>query len=676
MNSNFFENKINKLFLDDNDNIYILDNNNIFYLYTDHQYYPFSSKLNNIRQCFMMNDMYVVHHDSTISLFDKNQIEIERRYNIWVTNDIDDVCYEFDLNLIITLEKGNIFINFNYDDIVNRTCLNMIYNDNYHHFHSYEHIKIINKLLLAYKNGTMDIFLLDHNKTKFYRSAGIDLHEFSKIIEYKSMLNCFISNDFSCYFLTDDQDIHQDLNNYMFPKIGYYFVNIDKSLYCYHKVSYYSTIIVPLLSIMPVMTKSMINLSHGNQLMVLTFKDDISFEIISHCDEKQILVYNNEYYLINNNYEKIIFDEILVNYDTINNFYTEKTDEEFVTDIQENKSVVDQLINIIPNIYRINNKFIYLFEQVNNTGKVVSYGDGVTRFVYNSLRKELDDILDKKFCDYNDETVIKLGKLLYFCNTDGFETFGNIHPYFFYCLSKKMDVNFLLKKFKSSEYNNFYKLYKEYSMNPQLLIDLDIGLNSADDYIKNIMISDLTDNEIYLYDKFVKGYMFFMKRSAIYEIIKNYSVSFYVNKLLFDGYFEVCPLFRMYNDNVCQHNFQIFCKIFEELFRELSKHEVSCFSQNITGSNYYVGDINILYAYEDNLNKSNNKHNDESHVEQNIEQNIEQTIEQNIEQNVSNNLSYQISTCNTELIVNIPATFDNVKQLINALTIEDYGLKN
>nr|AEX62709.1 hypothetical protein mv_R504 [Moumouvirus Monve] len=123
-----------------------------------------------------------------------------------------------------------------------------------------------------------------------------------------------------------------------------------------------------------------------------------------------------------------MFDEDLINFD---NFYVDKDDNIISLDLNYQESIVDQLSSIIPNLYRLNFENVYQFEQVNDYGKVISYGDGVTRHVYNNLRQEIDDLLKNNLEKLDKKKAFKLGQLIYFANTDGGEFFNNIHPYFF-----------------------------------------------------------------------------------------------------------------------------------------------------------------------------------------------------------------------------------------------------
>ena len=223
------------------------------------------------------------------------------------------------------------------------------------------------------------------------------------------------------------------------------------------------------------------------------------------------------------------------------NEYYEKTDIKLVIDIDINFPIIEQLINTIPSIYRLNNEMIYCFEQVDTNSNIISYGEGVTRHVFNMLRKEIDILFENNLASKNNflstvptemasknnflSTVptemvqmkkgdcFKLGKLFYFCNRDGGETFFNIHPYFFYALSLrgcgKSDHITLLKKFKSDDFETYHKQYIRYLENPKELEDLDLDIKTAENFIEFLFTHNLTKEQIELYDKFIDGFCFF-----------------------------------------------------------------------------------------------------------------------------------------------------------------------
>ncbi|QTF49261.1 hypothetical protein qu_369 [Acanthamoeba polyphaga mimivirus] len=684
------ENTIKNIFIDDN-NIYVTDSNDILYLYNNYQFYPFTSKMKRIQNCFMIDsETFIVHHSSTISIFDKNYVKIDQEVDTWITNNIDRVAYDIDFGLVATLENGDIYVNFgvgnnenNYGSSdINRLCLNTICSDNNKYlrtkFHSYEDMKIISKTLIAHKENTIDIFFLYTNTVKYIRSAYIDSESFGKIIEFNSILNYFVSTDFNPYFLTETPEIYKDTNNFFFPKIPYYFSIIDNNLYCYHTKNYYDKLIPPLMSILSVSTNTTTILPHNNWLTVLILPENSSSKIVFTSIENQVLIHNGQFYSIKNDYQHIVFDEILINYDTINSMYIDKSNVEFVIDIEQDVPVIDQLINIIPNIYRLNNKYIYYFEQIDKKGSIVSYGDGVSRFVFNSLRREIDEILATKFEYCDTGMAIKLGKMMYFCNVDGSETFENIHPYFFFTMSKESDYTYLLKKFKSASYNIYYNQWTQYKNNPQTLVELGLGLNNSNDYIRYLMTSDLNEEQINLYNNFIDGYLFFMNRTSIYDIVKNYPISYYVNKLLFEGYFELSVQFRKESDDVNDNDYDEFCALFDNIFKELSHREMSCISQNVTGSNYYVGEITVVYSFTNNKLQKQVYDGSTIILEEEGVSAVENPIESidTTDNYDDSDISYQISTCNTELVVNIPPNENLIRKLFDILVVEDTYLKN
>lgn len=245
-------------------------------------------------------------------------------------------------------------------------------------------------------------------------------------------------------------------------------------------------------------------------------------------------------------------------------------------------------------------------------------------------------------------------------------------------MSKESDYSYLLKKFKSASYNIYYNQWIQYKNNPQTLVELGLGLNNSNDYIRYLMTSDLNEEQINLYNNFIDGYLFFMNRTSIYDIVKNYPISYYVNKLLFEGYFELSVQFRKESDDVNDNDYDEFCVLFDNIFKELSHREMSCISQNVTGSNYYVGEITVVYSFTNN--KLQKQVYDGSTIipEEEGVAVVENPIESidTTDNYDDSDISYQISTCNTELVVNIPPNENLIRKLFDILVVEDTYLKN
>lgn len=676
------ERKIKRTFIDKSSNIYIVDIMDILYLYDDNQFYPFMEIMNDIKDCFFIHDRFFVHHGKTISIFDEYLFKIPMTSESWITNKIDMVCYSNEENIIITLEDGEVYINFGVtnksgilDDEVQRISLSNKY-------FKFEEIKVINDLLITYKNNTIGLFALMENNIDFVSSINVDKKIFNNITQIDWMNNLLILENSDKLSFSGKLYIQNYIDPYSYNLLfniqQAYFLYKDGYLMCSHSPDKLNTIIKPLEKILPVLNSITVDTqTKYHQLTTFTLPKNIDLSIIQN-NTKQIIIYNNRPLLIDQILYEISLTDESVYYDNFDIQYMEKSDTNMIIDIDISVPIIKQLINIIPFIYRLNDEMIYKFEQVDSDSNVISYGDGVTRHIFNSLRKEIDIVLEKKFLSYDLTYAFNLGKLLYFCNREGAEKFFNIHPYFFYKFSNSSDHVTLLKKFKGNSFNIFHSQYIQYINNPKSLEELELGINTPDQYICYLLSSDLTEEQIKHYDAFIKGFNIFYTRNKSYSVLKKLPILCLINQLVGDDFFKANLEYFAKNRNVDTKHFEDFQKIFRKLFGQLSKKEMACFVQNITGSQYYTGTINIVLAYE---KKELIVH--QAVYDENIFIGQEEPLEVNDiiivldnDKTDENKLIYQISTCNAELIINVLPNEENLTSIIKILTVEDLNMKN
>lgn len=702
------ERKIQQIFLDKEYNyIYIVDSENILYLYESNQYYPFLAVMDNVKDCFMVDGFFFVHHAKTITIFDQELTKTESVNTNWITKNIDYVCYNKLRNIIVTLENGEIYVNKNIgiedslDDIIQRISLSHKYKYVNNEliltgYYNYEEIKITDNFLLAFNDGVMDIFDLNKNNIEYVASLDIDINIYQEICEFDKLNNMFNLLSGDKISLTGNIYIqnytHQTTNNPIFYEQGIYFLAKNKYVLCHNKKIKYESIIKPLLFILPTIKINITEVSVDQQLITIILPKNMKFNIISN-KISQIMMLNDKYYKIQDNLPEILFLDDLVYYDKIISYGTEKTETTLIIDIETSKSIISQLVNIIPQIYRLNNEMMYKFEQIDSHSNVVSYGEGVTRQIFNVLRIEIDNIFEKKFDLYESKDVFNIGKLMYFCNKDGNETFFNIHPYFFYSLSKKSDHHILLKKFKSDNYEMYHKQYTQYLTDPTILAEIDSEIKNANDYIKYLFTCDLSEKQICMYDNLVRGFCSYSNKNKYYHLVKKLPITYYINQLINTSFFDIELDFSVKNDSVNKNYFYTFREIFQSIFNKLSKNEIIVFAQNITGSQYYSGKINIVFAYKSKELITQQTVYNEGIIDEDdqlyqpleinnviIDLNIddENIDSENInDENIDfDKLSYQISTCNTELIVNIFPNEENINNIIKLLTLEDLTMKN
>lgn len=404
--------------------------------------------------------------------------------------------------------------------------------------------------------------------------------------------------------------------------------------------------------------------------MELNISDDIPFSSIISSRIGESLIENF----------KIQLDEELINYNGFLKSYHKKRGDQFIMDVNPKKSFLEQFGNIIPYIYRLNDEMKFLFEQVDEQGEIISYGRGVTRQVYTILRKEIDLILKNKLENYNNEQAFNLGKLIYFCNNDGKEKFNCLHPIFFLLICNESDYPTLIKKFKESNHEIYLKQYWTFQENLTELINLEIGLLTIFDYMQFLLANDLTEKEINLYKEIVKGFNYFLRRKNDYQFIKQLPILFLIKLLITNNQFDAYFTFKLKGDVSNQNKIEP-SKTFMKCFQELSHEEKLIFLQNITGTQYYHGNIVINFMYDlSPIILQQNIYDEELEIEDNLENNENhetRTIIINLDDHIENfsKPMYQISTCHSELMINIPPTKENIQNIIKILTVEDNTLK-
>ena len=707
---------IKKTFLDKIDNVYVVDNNDVLYMYDNGEFYPFANVKENImediKDCFFINSTFFVYHSNTISIFDVGLFKVDMVENTWITHNIDQVCYHMEYNLIATLERGELYVHTNIDDTVgsdheiDRISLShyRFKDDNgdiHIEYKQFEHIKIIDNILLALDNSReLSVFLLNsHGKIRRISLLNINKQLYDRIINYNEDYQILILDNgnymsLNGTFHIPNKHIDKTFNNLIFNHNGCLFMVQNNSLIGYYEKREYESLIKPMIDIFSDATYELAdvpNSSHG--IMTIVLPPNINFKIIN-GNFSQLIIHDNRYYIITLStklpiiqgapipgttceFHEIILTNDVIYFDKINEYYPEKMDTRLMIDMDIKKPVVEQLINIIPAVYRLNNEMIYGFEQINsqNNDEIVSYGEGVTRHIFNNLRKELDCIMENKFSGYDPLSCYKLGKLLYFCNRDGQQTFECIHPYFFFSLSKESDHVTLIKKFRGSDYQLYYDQYVQYSHNLAKLEELYLGLRTIGDFMRYLLSSDLAPKEIILYDEFIKGYNFFGDRNKLSKLIKKFPIKYHIEKLIATYFFDAELEYSVKTHSVSREHFKTFCITFRKLFGDLTKKEKCMFLQNVTGSCYYNGIIKVILAYEEKEIITKQLVYNANIIDEEEPESINNVII-GLDENEPTNVTYSVSTCSTELIINTKPTEENITTILNLLTIEDHNMKN
>uniref|UniRef100_A0A6G6ACN3 Uncharacterized protein n=1 Tax=Borely moumouvirus TaxID=2712067 RepID=A0A6G6ACN3_9VIRU len=657
-------NKMKKIYLDDMNNTYILDNRGILYLQFNNKLLPFIFIFKNIDKCFMIDKYtYVVYHDKTISIFNKYLLNINSLFKDLIIFDISDVQYYSNDQIIVILKDGQLLVNFDVS-YLNKTYGTKFLNNPRTGNIPYTNIRMEKNLLFAQKNDMVDIFNITKEGDSYIRTVrlipSMDLNIFNNT-DFKSITTInniyYMMKNLSCPFI----------NNEIYKIRGYCLYNSVDFIVCYYDTDIFEEIIKPITLLIPQDKFQIVNYIGKKCIMTITFNPEDEMELQTNGDF-YVLSYKKNFYKIDEKFSQILFDENLIDY---GDFYIDKGDEVLSIDLNYQDSIFDQLLAIIPNIYRLNFENIYKFEQINDKGKIMSYGNGVTRHTFNILRQDIDIILKNKIDNLDNKTAFKLGQLIYFANTDGGEFFKNIHPYFFYLMSNEFDAEILLKKFKPENFELFMKQYTQYSKNPEMLIELGIENKNFLDYIFS---SDLSEKHIEIYKYIAKGFKYFYKRNSNYKFLKKCRVPHLINILISPDNFEIKLKFIVMDD-VDVQLFRKFKKNFTDIFSNLSSEKISKFSQNTTGSEYYFGEIYVIYDYKKPQTLEYQVF-DEDTILQNTDEIIQPIESVNMPIIKDIKPEYFISTCNRELIIYVEPSKENIQKIIDYLTIDDYCLKN
>ena len=676
---------IKQAFLDKDDNLFIIDTNNTLYLYRDDYFHPFIRVMENIRLCFNILDKYFVWYQRNLMVFDYDLI-VSDAFNdegtdaLFLSKTIDQLDYLFPFRILITLENGEMWLYHFNDDLDEYMMLPLSYNfplltGGLHNnaTQTYEEFKVIGNLILAYSKDLVFIFAIRKPIECIYLTTiYLKYQLFDSIVGLNIKQNAFVMKNGHLFTI----DMNNTLSNWRVKSVSQVYIQLKPNLYGESLVSLYGIELIKskqeLICICTPNRQSIIStlLTHVPLIKLAqeeTIKGEIktTFEIptteIDVISGHTITIITSEHkvYVLTDTFKEIELNETNISYSTLIEARPEKSLVPLTIDIDVSRSVKEQLINIIPAIYRLNNDLDINFEQVNTDRTVKSYGDGVTRQIFSLLRKELDEILAAKFagCMTNNKfELYDLGGLLYFCNRDGSERFFHLHPYFFYTMKKykidvsmgpndkidvsmgpndkidvsmgpndkidvsmgpndkidvsmgpnnkhtdeDADIRYLLQVFKPTDYQSFYQQYLTYKEDPTKLTLVDPGMSTYQHYLQYIFSSDLSAEEVAAYNEFVRGFYAFFARNDYIDFLQTLPIFYYTKLLVADEYFNADINVNL--DEISSISNSEFIKgkeLFKELFFQLPQKQKAIFVQNITGSRYYCHEIGVWFAYRD-----------------------------------------------------------------------------
>lgn len=605
--------EIKRVLVDESDNTYIVTDRNVLFLNKEHCF-PFKSKFKEVHKCFEMGGYYYVHHGTLLSVFDQN-LDV-----VWLAFFdnlvIDSVSYSTVYDTIAVLIKG---VSVIYHDVsrgtYEDTCLLGSGKVEAHH--------IEGSYFLCFSENQTDFYKLG-KKVEYDKSYAMSIDTFNRIVRGEVMITNL-----------DKMTLLMKVTSsptFFFNKCHIFTDN--SILYCAHHISMWKSVVVPLLEILGVSEYDQVRREEDGLIVVRLPKDTV---IKIQNFSRQVLFIKDKWYTVDHNGLHHV-DVVSIAYE---NHRSRDIEWEFVTiDVENDTSFLDQLINIIPQIYRLGRELAYSFEMVDSSGSVTSYGEGVDRHVCDTVRKEIEILFKDDLRSLNVSQARKLGRLIYFFAYEFQERFKYIHPYVFLLLSKNemYEHLVLLALFKQDPV--LINHYRTFSADIRQLHDLDLGLESIDDYVQYVISNDLDDDAKRKYEELVMGYKDIECHSFRAAFCKEMRADYYISILLRRSatYFDVEFIHESKEDRKYVTEMS---KRFMEILAESSNKQQKAFVKNITGNMFYEGKIFISMVDDESVTND-----------------------------------YKIITCDTKLIIYNSPDVDKISHMAEMLMIEDCHLVN
>jgi hypothetical protein len=425
------------------------------------------------------------------------------------------------------------------------------------------------------------------------------------------------------------------------------------------------------------------DIRQSNILLELKINITTGITIIDHSTTHICILYENTLIIINimmGTIDELSLDDSMISYSDLIDKFTNLSDpgedssdkSEICIDININKSVCEQLLVIIPAIYRNNRQKQFVFEQILND-QIISWGSGVSRQIFTTLAEEIDHIFEIKFENFTSDTAFELGKLFWFNIIHGNVRFKKIQSYFFYLLSNKIgiyrNIKYLLEKFKNDD-GLLYKQFLRYQKDNSELLEMDI--KSIDDYVRYLFSAGLSQTEIKLYNSFFEGFMFYFDRSSPRKQLIRFHIKFFADIILDEYRTDPAFIFKSLHNNLLDELTINFKKSFTDIVISQSHQQI--FYKNITGSKYYKDPISVILDYEPVEIIGQQQIFDENEI---IDEDI---IDAHQFQSTNVTLLleppkistiYEISTCGAQITINVPPTKDNCDMILKYLCVPD-----
>lgn len=747
---------IERIFTDTLDNIYVRDINGVLYLYRDFHYVPFLKLMHKIQKCFAIGSYLFVHHHEQLSIFESSmlsQVSDDRLTNRdednvgvsnWLINPIKSVHYSRENNIIVTVENNGIYFCFNVVPLRENhrrpyrisfpDLISMLENPERRNKYP-DDIKIIENLLLTWSNGVVEIFKLSRNEVIFLESRRVSYNRF-KALRYNhdiSLLRTSTNNSLETYNhviftqYTYYGDIHKNIqtptyslpgNRWLLDR-GLFIVKEQNYLYCFFSDKARETVLKlsqefpenyqKIEDLAKIQNTNIVRIEFPRNIQVVVLNGYLYQLIV--IGEKRLTYDDNLNAFVN-----LVLYEEQIDFDPYLISNQDKSGELFVIDIYNDVPIIEQLIAIVPQIYRLNRELGFHFNYIDQDHKVISYGDGVTRQVFTHLRNELDELFRTNFQKIRNLRIYgkninyqTLGKLLYFCCNEGGERFFHIDPYFMFLFSSEDSHNlYLINYYKGHMAKKFVQQYLEYSAEIESLRKLDIGLDTIEEFTEYILSPNLDDSMKEIYHEIHKGFIFFASREEHYNLSLIFPMQFHFDRLIENGLFNANIEYVSFDRSANDIQLSKAIEAFSQAFDRLSAREKALFLKNVTGSEYYTDTVTIGFKKlqnpfslpetscfqrvvhdSDTIIADSEANEQDLTVEQindseNTAERID-TMDSDSESemddmddidNMANNLMYNISTCYAKLSINIFPTFESMKKLLTILIIDESQMVN
>lgn len=556
---------IKQVFVDDNQTVFIQTDNGLLYRYVLGRFIPFKYVFENIQRCFTMGNVTCVFHDGKLDIFDRAlDLTWSEHYS---TITVNDVHYSSEIDTLVLLKDGRCII---YQEASTNRGVHTYFGDG-----SIEQCYLMGRHLWCHCNGQTDHYVIQDGDVVHAHRLDLSADEHKLLTSFQ---------------LTKEPTIQElafvcNTNRFYDRRKCFYFV-VNNSLCCLCDPAIIDRNTVLSFIDTEVEERQLF----GKTVLSVCISEPVT--VTSHSVDQTITIGNTVYVIYEEEVVTIKFKESKIMYD---NNRDVKLRPVITIDVEED-DIPKQMTNIIPQIYRLGHTNHYCFNIVDNFGNVTSHGSGVDRHVSDITRDSIDTAL-LDLTQYSDDQCVKLGKLIYFFAVNTQERYRNLHKYFFFLLCKtKTDYKVLLS-------DDLLDYYNKYESNESELQELDLGLNTIEDYVQYVIANDLSEEVKHKYKMILSGFQFFCERGSRKEYYKRVPVTYYWSTLRSSS--VIVPCINVTNEFSSRAELEeivarryVFTAVLS-CIASLTPKQLVVFSKNITGSSEFTSVITILLKSEE-----------------------------------------------------------------------------